>query len=174
MVGLGDLPGGAFSSMAFGVSGDGTRIVGQGRQAVPGPAGQTARAVIWDSEHGLREIKGVLENDYGLDLTGWTLVEANAISRDGTTIVGTGYPPEDAGSPNRILEAWLARIPAAALPGDIDGDGDVDEADQALFIQVLLGIDTGDPAHVTRSDLDGSGTADGLDIQLFVNARLAP
>ena len=57
---------------------------------------------------------------------------------------------------------------------DIDGDGDVDEADQALFVQVLLGIDTGDPLHVVRSDLNNDCSANGNDIQAFVIARLGP
>lgn len=58
------------------------------------------------------------------------------------------------------------------LSGDIDCDDDVDAVDQALFIQILLGIDTGDPQHILRSDLDGSGTADGIDIRFFVSAVL--
>ena len=58
-------------------------------------------------------------------------------------------------------------------PGDIDGDGDVDEADQMLFVQVLLSIDTGDPLHVVRSDLNGDDLANGGDIRLFVDARLS-
>ena len=55
---------------------------------------------------------------------------------------------------------------------DIDGDGDSDAADVSLFVQVLLGEDTGDPQHVVRSDIDNSSSADGLDIAPFVDGFL--
>jgi len=55
------------------------------------------------------------------------------------------------------------------LPGDINDDGMVDEADLALFVAVLLGQET-DPDVVTRSDMNGDGLADGADAQLFVAA----
>ena len=61
----------------------------------------------------------------------------------------------------------------AAIPGDIDGDGDLDAVDQGLFIDVLAGSDT-DPQHRARSDLNGDGAPNGLDISDFVVARLGP
>ena len=39
-----------------------------------------------------------------LDITGWTLIEAHAISTDGFTIVGYGL--NETGEP----EAWVARL----------------------------------------------------------------
>jgi hypothetical protein len=36
----------------------------------------------------------VLEDDHGLDLTGWTLRLAKAISPDGTMIIGWGVDPD--------------------------------------------------------------------------------
>ncbi|MEE8171027.1 MAG: dockerin type I domain-containing protein [Phycisphaerae bacterium] len=66
------------------------------------------------------------------------------------------------------LEIVLA---TPGVPGDIDGDGDVDAIDAGLFADVLLGTDT-DPDHVQRSDLDGSGFPDGDDAQLFINELL--
>lgn len=53
-------------------------------------SGLNAEAMIGDSVNGMRHLKEFLENDYGLDLTGWTLHQANAISDDGKTIVGYG------------------------------------------------------------------------------------
>ena len=52
----------------------------------------------------MRTLAEVLGLD-GIDLTGWTLVSANAISADGTTIVGVGINPAGA------TEAWVATIP---------------------------------------------------------------
>jgi hypothetical protein len=61
--------------------------------------------------------------------------------------------------------------PAPALPGDIDGDGIVDETDRTLFIGVLLGTNT-NPDHVERSDMNGDGLANADDIPPFVAALL--
>ena len=62
-------------------------------------------AFIWDSVHGMRDLRDVLVSDFGLDLTGWTLRSANDISADGTVIVGTGINPD--GNP----EAYRAVVP---------------------------------------------------------------
>ena len=107
MVGLGALPGGPFgpSSLATGVSGDGTLVVGTSAagQAADGDAIQSA--FIWDSTQQMRNLQDVLTNDFGLDMTGWHLSQANAISLDGTTIVGHGTNPDG------FTEAWMAVIP---------------------------------------------------------------
>jgi probable HAF family extracellular repeat protein len=84
MVGLGDLAGGSFLSFAWDVSADGSVVVGYGTTAVG------TEAFIWDAGHGMRNLKEVLTDDYGLDLTGWTLEIAYGISADGRTIVGNG------------------------------------------------------------------------------------
>jgi probable HAF family extracellular repeat protein len=96
--GLGDWAGGDFYSEALGVSADGSVVVGYGTTA----SGQ--RAFIWDENNGMRYLKNVLENNYGLDLTGWTLNWATSISDDGLTIVGGGNNPQGAS------EAWIARL----------------------------------------------------------------
>jgi probable HAF family extracellular repeat protein len=103
MVGLGDLPGGVFFSSANGVSGDGSVVVGRGDSA------NGSEAFIWNISQGMRSLREVLTNDYSLDLTGWTLAEATAISADGLSIVGIGT------NPNGNTEAWIAR-----LDGQID------------------------------------------------------
>jgi uncharacterized membrane protein len=51
-------------------------------------------ASIWDAEHGMQLLHDVLVDDYGFDLTGWTLREAEGISDDGKVIVGTGINPD--------------------------------------------------------------------------------
>jgi hypothetical protein len=95
---LGQLPGG-YDSEALDVSEDGEVVVGVAKIA------GTDLAFIWDSLNGMRDLKSALENDYGLDLTGWTLTRAVAISDDGRTIVGIGSGPGDFGG------SWIVRIP---------------------------------------------------------------
>ncbi len=95
MVGLGDLAGGDFGSRAYGVSADGSVVVGTGTSAETG-----ASAFIWDTTNGMRHLKTAL-TDYGLDLTGWILVEAWDVSDDGSTIVGEGT------NPSGVPEAWM-------------------------------------------------------------------
>lgn len=101
---LGDLPGGAFWSSAHGVSADGSVIVGHGFIAA-NPNASIARAFIWDQSHGMRDLQAFLEGPLGLNLGGWSLTFALAVSDDGNTIVGTGENPAG------ITQAWLAVIP---------------------------------------------------------------
>lgn len=96
MIGLGDLPGGQFESRALAASGDGSIIVGSGSSTV----GQ--EAFIWRPDSGMRSLKVVLQTRYGIDLTGWTLLEATGISSNGLVIVGTGI------NPGGLQEAWQA------------------------------------------------------------------
>jgi uncharacterized membrane protein len=98
VVGLGDLPGGEFISHANDVSGDGSLVVGRGHTDLGW------EAFIWDEARGMVLLQEVLVNDYGLDLTGWTLTSASAISDDGLVIVGEGYSQSG-------VEAWIAVIP---------------------------------------------------------------
>ncbi|NCR77596.1 MAG: PEP-CTERM sorting domain-containing protein [Microcystis aeruginosa K13-06] len=99
MVGLGFLEGGLFGgSSALGVSADGSVVVGSSSGANGGGA------FIWNSAQGMRSLQQVLTNDYGLDLTGWFLQQANAISADGLTVVGEGR------NPSGNTEAWIARL----------------------------------------------------------------
>jgi len=87
MEGLGSLSGGGFLS----VSADGSVIVGSSNGAF-----------IYTDADSIRNLQEVLENDYGLDLTGWFLSQATDISDDGTAIVGFGT------NPSGDLEAWRA------------------------------------------------------------------
>ncbi|MCH7814614.1 MAG: PEP-CTERM sorting domain-containing protein, partial [Planctomycetes bacterium] len=103
MTGLGELPGGDFVSQADGVSADGSVVVGQSNSA------SGDEAFIWDSVHGMRSLRDVLINDFGLgpQLNGWTLSHATDISNDGMNIVGWGYVNGD-------RRAWFANIPEPA------------------------------------------------------------
>ena len=89
-----------FDSRATGVSADGSIIVGS---AVP-PSGP-GWPFIWDSSRGMRNLKDVLVNDHGLDLTGWSLSWATDVSADGLTIVGEGRNPDGDD------EGWIVHLP---------------------------------------------------------------
>ncbi len=95
---LGFLDGGA-SSGANDLTADGSVVVGFSG------SGAGNRAFIWDDGSGMRDLKDFLETDGGLDLTGWTLEGAQAISDNGLVIAGHGT------SPLGQNEAWIAVIP---------------------------------------------------------------
>jgi uncharacterized membrane protein len=65
LTGLGDLAGGSFSSVANGVSADGSVVVGYGSSAAAG-----AEPFIWDATSGMRSLTSVLAAG-GADLSGW-------------------------------------------------------------------------------------------------------
>lgn len=100
--GLGDLPGGSFGSEATAVSGDGSVIVGASSTDTTTPFGN--EAFLWTPVAGMRDLRQMVETDFGIDLSGWTLTEATGISADGQTITGYGYNP----SGNR--EAWVISL----------------------------------------------------------------
>jgi len=123
------LPDGEDRGQAFGVSHDGTVIVGNsGSQAlrwVSGGAPEAlgivgiaraasesgdvivgnsgGEAMVWDKARGARILSDVLF-ELGADLTGWTLSEAVAVSADGRVVAGNG-------SRAGVEQAWLARLP---------------------------------------------------------------
>jgi hypothetical protein len=56
--------------------------------------------------------------------------------------------------------------------GDIDCNGELNDLDVVLFVNVLLGTET-DPDYIDRSDLNDDGETDGKDVQPFVEAFLS-
>src|SRR5262249_18611131 len=67
------------------VSADGRYVVGYG--------GGNYTAWLWESIHGQRELKSILVNQYGLNLNGWQLLTADAISEDGGVVTGSADGP---------------------------------------------------------------------------------
>jgi probable HAF family extracellular repeat protein len=129
-VSLGDLPGGAVVATPWDVSGDGLVVVGASdvstgcQPLLTGGSTSGCRAFVWDVVTLMRPLRDVLVNDYGLELTGWTLTQATAISDDGRTLVGVGT------NPSGQIEAWRVVLPPACDDGlDNDGDGLSDLAD---------------------------------------------
>lgn len=113
MIGIGDLPGGDFYSWANDVSENGRVIVGYSVTAGHFGYGWVTEAFIWDSFHGMRNLKNVLQDDYELDLSGWTLTDATGVSADGFTIVGHGINPDG------LQEAWVVRLTSVPEPSTI-------------------------------------------------------
>ncbi len=102
-LGLGTVPGGSGLGLALSCNHDGSIVVGFTSAA----AG--SRAFIWDAQNGMRELSLVLTNDYGLNLTGWTLTRAREITPDGSVIVGDGL------NPNGDIEGWIARLACSTV-----------------------------------------------------------
>lgn len=99
MVGLGDLAGGTFKSSALAASEDGSVVVGRGTTSVGN------EAFFWDEQNGMRNLRQMLIDDFGLDLSGWVLTRASDITPDGRIITGDGMNPEGS------FEAWIVTIP---------------------------------------------------------------
>lgn len=114
MVGLGDLPGGESISDALDVTADGSLVVGYSA------TNEGLEAFVWDAANGMRNLRSILIDD-GLDLTGWTLTRAWAVSADGRTFAGDGINPQG------NEEAWIASLGSA-----------VPEPNAALLL--LLGV----------------------------------
>ena len=94
-------------SRANDISADGSIIVGSNAFMVtignrPYPRN---RAVIWDDQNRAQLLQSVLEDDWNLDLTGWTLKNAIGISDDGSMIYGDGTAPDGK------ERYWIAQIP---------------------------------------------------------------
>ncbi|MCC6678657.1 MAG: PEP-CTERM sorting domain-containing protein [Phycisphaerales bacterium] len=151
MVGLGDLAGGVHSSIVYSCSADGRIAVGSGS------TGSGEEAFIWDAVNGMKSLREVLVNDFGLDLDGWTLTIGVSISADGRTIAGSGVNPR--GEPAN----WITTVPRYPLcPADLNGDGLVDFSD---YLEFLNYYDAQDP----RVDYTGDGLVDFSDYLAFLN-----
>jgi probable HAF family extracellular repeat protein len=103
------LPGG-LPSYAMDASENGSVIVG--RASFPGY--ESAQAVLWTLDGGMQLVQELLEAQ-GVDLTGWCLTNAMAVSPSGRILVGAGVinPPEgcelvDEDADNTL---WIATLP---------------------------------------------------------------
>ena len=164
MTGLGWLPFGGWNSNAYDVSYDGSVIVGQASL----PSG--SRAFVWDATNGMRDIKAVLEEDFGFNLLGWTLSEARAVSDDGTVIVGNAQSPEG------NTEAWIARVPRGPIiEGDANFDGFVGADDLVVLIDNWNDWVT--PRDRSHGDITGDGYVGADDLSRLIrnwNAGVLP
>jgi probable HAF family extracellular repeat protein len=104
MVPLGDLPGGRVLSSANDVSQDGSVIVGSSETYYEDGAAAINEAFYWTADTGMLNLRTLLVSLGAMGFDEWTLTEANGVSYDGLTIVGTGIH-------NGVTEAWVATIP---------------------------------------------------------------
>ncbi len=157
MVGLGDLPGGAFHSEAFAVSAGGPIVVGASHAA----AGE--QAFIWDENTGMQPLADVLAS-LGLDLTGWTLDRATAISADGRTIVGHGTNPQG------NQEAWIAHLGDNPCYADCDATTGLGVLDIFDFLCFQTSFVAGAPYACDCSTSTGPLVCDIFDFLCFQDA----
>jgi uncharacterized membrane protein len=107
MQGLGSLSAGLRHSEALAVSGDGSLVAGF---SYSGPNSER-EAFVWDQANGLRSLQMVLAS-LGLDVEGWSFLDATGISADGKLIVG------DAIHDGQTV-AFLADLTAVPVPAAI-------------------------------------------------------
>ncbi len=153
-IALGTLPGDN-ESTARDVSAAGNTVVGS--SSLWGDE----HAFIWDAINGMRNLQDVLVNDYGAQLSGWTLQGATGISGDGTKIVGYGLNPDG------NTEAWIAQLATSppVLEGDYNDDGVVDAADYTVWRDYLgSGFDLNGNGDETG---DSAGVVDAADYDLW-------
>lgn len=162
MTGLGDLPGGMFISKSVAMSSVGPVVVGVADTDLG------SEAFIWQ-DGVMRNLQDVLANDLGLDLTGWRLESARAISADGTIIAGVGF------NPSGDREAWLATLPPPipCVTGDLTDDLVVDLSDVAPFVAVLLDPPAATTAQRCAADLNQDTFVDARDIEPLLLKLLA-
>jgi hypothetical protein len=149
MTGLGTLPSEGYGSVAVGASSDGSVIVGNigGIYSIDPPV----EAFVWTERNAMRSVRSMLVDEFGLDLTGWTLTSAEGISDDGLTILGNGINPDGE------LEAWIAVLPSSlAVAIDIKPGGDlnpINPMSSGVIPVAILGSDTFDVADVDVTTL---------------------
>lgn len=107
----------------------------------------TRRAFVWDAFNGVRDLAGEL-TDLGLDLTGWTLVEATDVSADGSVVAGWGI------NPTGDTEAWIARR------ADPDGPSFMVPGLGPVGIVVLAGLLSASAGLRLRAAMSGSRIRD--------------
>lgn len=146
------------------VSHDGSVVVGF---TVDNSEFYWVRPFIWDDTNGVRNLRDVLIQEYGLcEVAAWGLGYARGISGDGRSIVGSGGNPEWNG------EAWLVRLPepnATILFADLNDDGAVD-LDDFLDPDACLrgpGVPPRNCPSEAFADMDCDGDQDLADFARF-------
>ena len=149
MVDLGSLGGPDGWGEAWAANADGSMVVGWSEIA-PGQW----RAFLWTEADGMQDLNVLYAN---LLTDGSILWDAMAISPDGRYIAGHG---KKNGTDHMV---YLLDTVGAGVPGDLDGDGDVDLTD----LSILLG-EFGCTSGCT-ADIDGDGDVDLTDLSILLS-----
>lgn len=72
-------------------------------------AGGSWEALLWRTGSGFEPLQDFAAGELGLDLTGWTLTRANAITPDGNAIGGEGINPDG------VAQGWVLYLDAPSL-----------------------------------------------------------
>jgi DNA-binding beta-propeller fold protein YncE len=107
-------------------------------------------AFLWDARQGMRDLQEILTADLGVDLSGWKLTEATAVSGDGRTIVGNGINPH--GDP----EAWIAHVDARVTSRPADAPPCRITESACRFGEFENEIASSNGASAVAMDADGS------------------
>jgi probable HAF family extracellular repeat protein len=140
-------------SWALGVSANGQVIVGRSWSGAVGFSGQ---AFMWTSELGTVDLRSWLISR-GVNLTGWSLISANAVSADGVTIVGQAVDP---GSMRR---GFVVRMGAACYP-----NCDASTSAPLLNVNDFICFQTKFAAGDSYANCDGSTLAPVLNVGDFI------
>jgi probable HAF family extracellular repeat protein len=154
---LGVLPGTSSGCDALAVSGDGALIVGHCYQT-----GGATVAFLWTPGAGMRSLAEVLTDDHGLNLAGWTLLSAQAVSADGRAIAG--YATFQGGP----QEPYLVILPGLCYP-NCDGSTTAPVLNVLDFNCFLNAFSAG----ASYANCDGSTQTpvlNVLDFNCFLNA----
>lgn len=157
MVGLGDLPGGSNHSGAYATNHDGSVVVGVSE----GLSGDD-EAFVWTAADGMRPLWDVLvAAGANPAATGWSaLTRAMDVSSNGTVIVGWGMR-------NNEIEGFRAVIPQSAVPGDVNGDGQVNVTDLLAVISAWGPCPA--PPTACAADVTHDGQVNVTDLLLVIS-----
>lgn len=151
LVGLGDLPGGPFESYVRGMSANGSVIVGFGSTA------QGYEAFYWTADKGMVRLADLLTAN-GANLNGYFLQQAQAVSADGTVIVGSAV------SPSGVVVAFMAKVPPPTPNADWNHSGLITIQDIFDFLTSWFG---------GNADFNLDGVTTTQDIFDFLSAWFA-
>jgi hypothetical protein len=100
----------------------------------------------------------IARDAYAQPQTGLPFGRSFVIGPDQTVVLALfGYDPD------RVINTIYELLAGFELPGDIDGDGDVDLTDLAALL-AAYGACEGDPNYSPAADIDDSGCVDLTDL----------
>ncbi|MBI5762966.1 MAG: protein kinase [Planctomycetes bacterium] len=148
MINLGDLPGGAVSSLARKISADGTFIVGEGNSAIG------TEAVLWGETRAIHRLADVLADRDVTIPAGWLLQKVTGITITGSIVSLCGI----GANPQGNTEGWIARYTICNSPPCFQGLGDLPGGAIASHTDHFGGTLSSDGSTVVGNSTSTSGT----------------